>query len=554
MTITLYKNCCLNNKYQEVFYHTKLETYLNTLNKYTLNLDTSYYENDMELVIDYTWFQNEGGVLVSKNIYDYNYCKITETFGISLEPNLVRYCFIKSINVKNGCVYLELEEDIWASFSSKIQGTNPCILSNSRRKTYGQNTTLSLLSLPYNYDSNNKLDITSLSYTGNSIDVYMLVEFQLYDINSYEEPNADRDVFYAIVKTLTFPETFNILEQNARKLMANMSSKTIRGKNYQVGNIYAIPNGLLSISDFDAQDENLFDGLVMREAIGSIEHIILTGSITNNYKNLFIGALDNYIKLVNNGTSIDYQITFSCCDAGVSLKLNCSNQIIDLTNSFKYDVPFQGILSEEFAARSVANSLKENKIYLQKDATQIDAVMSIGSAMFSGLGSVFAEGNSGVFGNANSMLLNIKNAVQKWGGIGDEQKILDSEMWAVKAPKYCNSKGIINNLSTLTNIAYGLCIGKISPDNNSFVKTFVDNFGYNSYLFLDNTLLSEILKTDLYVQNSFHYNAIRFTSPSLYGNFTNEIANKLNSILSNGVKIWYDSTKTLDSYTNDLLS
>ena len=174
MTITLYKNCCLNNKYQEVFYHEKLETYLNSLNKFSLNLDQSYYENNMELVIDYTWFQSEGGLFVEKNIYDYNYCKITETVGLSLQPNLIRYCFIKSINVKNGCVYLELEEDIWASFSSKMTGTNNCVLINSRRKYYGEGVQPGPLLLPYNYEGNNKLKLTSLSYE-DQILVYMLV-------------------------------------------------------------------------------------------------------------------------------------------------------------------------------------------------------------------------------------------------------------------------------------------------------------------------------------------------------------------------------------------
>ena len=55
-------------------------------------------------------------------------------------------------------------------------------------------------------------------------------------------------------------------------------------------------------------------------------------------------------------------------------------------------------------------------------------------------------------------------------------------------------------------------------------------------------------------ENQFNYNVVRITSPNIYGSFSNEIANKLNDILSNGVKIWYDATRALDGYTDSLLN
>lgn len=553
MKITFYKNCCLNDKYQEVFYHTKLETYLNNLEHFSLTLDDVYYENDMEIVFDYQLLIEIGGVSVSRQIYDFNYCKIEEINGLYFVNNLTRYLFIKHIEVKNGCVYIETEEDIWASFSSKMLGTNTCVLVNSRKTTYGSGLGLSPLELPYNYEGNNKLEIESLSYGVGMPSVYMLVEFQLYDLNSYSEPNAEREVFYAIVKQLAYAETINILELKSKILMSNMATQTIRGKNYQVGNIYAIPYGLLSLSDFVQEDETLFDDLVMRESLNTKEHIILTASLSNNYKNLFIGVLDNYITLKNNGTAIPYEVRFSCCNAGISLKLNCSNQIIDITNSFKYDVPFQGILSEEYATRKISNDMEWSKLEIQKEQTQIHSIVGIGKSAFSLFDTVF--GNN-PFGSASNFLGNLENTVIGMKGVGGgKQQLYDMQQWTIRAPKYSNSKGVISNLNSISTICYGLIVGKINPDNKNFVKAFVDNYGYSCYLFINTQAIFEaVLKTDFYIENTFTYNVVKLASPNIYGSFTNDIANKLNEILSNGVKIWYDATRTLDPYTNSLLN
>lgn len=556
MNITLYKNCCLNNKYQEVFYNTKLETYLNTLNKMSITLDNVYYETNQEIVIDYQLLYEEGGETISDNIYSFNYCKIEEINGLYFSPNLIRYCFIKSIVVKNGCVYLELEEDIWASYSSKMQGSNVSILSNSRKTTYGSGMSLSLLTLPYNYDGNNKLELESISYANLDYPyVYMLVEFQLYDLATYDNPNSDREIFYAIVRfrSQDYNASLTFLESNARTLMKSMASNQIRGKQYQVGNIYAIPVGMLDLTNDFKPEESLFESLFMRECLNPKEHIVLSGTINTNYKNLFIGALDNYISLINNGTNIDYDVKFSCCDAGISLKLNCCNQIIDITNSFIYEVPFQGILSEEYATRKISNDLKVSKIITQKEQMQVNSVLGIGRTAFSGLSAVF--GNN-PFGSASNMLDNLYETVMGFEGVGGgKQSVLDMEKWTIQAPKYSNSKGVISNLNSISNICYGLVLGKINPDNNEFVKKFVDNYGYGSFFFIDSVeKFNAIFKTDHYYEGTFHYNTIRVSSPCVYGSFTNEIAEQLNNILRNGVKIWYDATRTADNYTNYLLN
>lgn len=545
MQITLYKKCCLNNNYQEVFYNTKLESYLNSLQKITFDLNTVYYENDGEIVIDYEFFVQESGNFSPQNIYDFNYMKVSEiNGGLVLQDNLIRYCFINSIEIKNSCVYLRFKEDIWASYSSKIESSNVCVLTNSRRKYYEEGIQPGPLELPYKYDGNNTLKIKSISFPNFPLLVYVycLVEFQLYDLSSYDEPNTDREVFYAIVKYYGQPyaSTIGQLETNVRILMSNMSSGLIDNKHYQVGSIFAIPSNLLKETDFGAE-ENIFGSLSIKKCLNPHENVVLTGTILNNYKNLFIGVLDNYIELINNGTDIDYSVTFTCTYAGISLKLNCSNQIIDLTNSFKYDAPFQGILSEEYATRKISNDLENANLKADRNIRGSTMLESFLQGMTSLTKFNIGGGAKGIIGAFYD------KPFGEWAKQGNKFE-------AINAPKYSNSKGVINNLSTIVNICYGLIIGEIDPDNNQFVKDFVDNYGYNCFQFLDDYWFTMVLKTDLYGENFFYYNTIKISNSNVYGSFTNEIADKLNEILEKGVKIWYVSQKADDGYTNDLLS
>ena len=552
MKLTLYKNCMLNNKYQEVFYENVLPEYLNSLNKREVTVNNSYYETNMEFVIDYE-------MLISllqgyENIYEFNYIKVEDWIRSYTTPDFVRYCFIKSINVKHGCVYIEIEEDIWANYYPLIKGTNVCILTGSRRKVYDEGAILSLLSLPYDYDGNNLLELKSISYPNPAIGpkIYMLVEFQLYDVVTFQEPNADREVFYALVRYDNQPynASFGQLETNSRLLMENMPQGLISGKNYQIGNIYGIPENLININDFESTETSIPGSMYIKKSLYPKESVVLSSYLANDYKNLFIGTLGNYINLVNNGTEIDYKVTFTCCSAGVSLKLNCSNQIIDIIDSFKYDVPFQSILSEEYATRSVASSLKSYTAYVKGDMSNNQGWVNIGGSLVDLLG--IASGN--FMGAVATAYKDLASGVQKLEGVGgSEYQIYDAEKWAANAPKYSNSKGVIKNLETVVNILFGLVVGKIEPDNANFVKSFVDNFGYKCFQFVDNYWLTLLLQTNLYSENYFHFNVIKFSSPNVYGSFTNEIAMQLNNILEKGVKIWYTKTFSDDGYTDDLI-
>ena len=104
MRITIYKNCKLSNKYEEVFKSTTLlNTYLSTLSSLVIyNGDDIYFTNSGTLSID-----NESTFDGSK----YNYMKI------EVNANITRYAFINSIVVVNGVAVIDYTEDTWSNYA-----------------------------------------------------------------------------------------------------------------------------------------------------------------------------------------------------------------------------------------------------------------------------------------------------------------------------------------------------------------------------------------------------------------------------------------------------
>ena len=104
MKITLYKNCKLTNKYDEVFKSTSLlNTYLSTLTYLQVyNGDEIYFTNSGTISID-----NEATFDGSK----YNYMKI------EVNASITKYAFINSIVVVNGVAVIDYSEDIWSNYA-----------------------------------------------------------------------------------------------------------------------------------------------------------------------------------------------------------------------------------------------------------------------------------------------------------------------------------------------------------------------------------------------------------------------------------------------------
>ena len=126
-TITLYENCRLTNKYDEVFLSGgDRDTYLSTLTKKDIYLgEDIYVTNNGSLSID-----NEisGVVKMIAHGDKYNYMSIT------VAGETTRFFFVDSITLVDSTCVIEYREDIWHSYAL----TNNVISFNMKNSIIAQ--------------------------------------------------------------------------------------------------------------------------------------------------------------------------------------------------------------------------------------------------------------------------------------------------------------------------------------------------------------------------------------------------------------------------------
>ena len=125
MKVTIYQNCKLNNKYEDVFFkNSYLETYLATLTStVVLNDSNIYSRNEDRLWID--------GISIT-NFKQYNYLKIEDSIGTF-------YAFINDIKWVNECYDIYYEEDIMSNWFSYIKVRNGLLTRTLSKRIYNGN-------------------------------------------------------------------------------------------------------------------------------------------------------------------------------------------------------------------------------------------------------------------------------------------------------------------------------------------------------------------------------------------------------------------------------
>lgn len=177
MKITLYKNCILNDNYNEVFdlmertvdgvKSSVFTDYLTSLDKTEIDLPNTYYSRNMSFTL-----RIEGNDK-SKGALDYNYCKF-EADGI------VRYCFITDIELANTVATYYTEEDIWSNYAGDMQ-IRRGFLSQSRKIKYGEKN-IDIYQLPFDYQSVSKIEYRNAGLIGGSYSIIM--QLQIYQLGS----------------------------------------------------------------------------------------------------------------------------------------------------------------------------------------------------------------------------------------------------------------------------------------------------------------------------------------------------------------------------------
>lgn len=583
LRITLYKNCILNETYQNVIStgtksnSTVLELYLDRLQSKQINdIDFVYQETEGTLIFDYK--------IDNGNIYDYNYMKV-ECYNDEDETLLFkRYCFIQDIRLNNDCVYLDYEEDIWSSYSGKITKITESYLSRSRVLNYFSKN-ITLRTLPEEYNGNEKPTINS---ENNSL-FYVIANVQYYNSSAYGQSTRR---FYKTFLLGFEPSGWPYpqeewVEHKSMPLdyvtgMANfLNSMQSAGRfhylneeyYYRIENYKIIPYNILSLFESTEFAQIRMTGVI---SIFHIVHLyectlnskynlnsIKTYTVTNNFKRLSIGTFNNQIPVVNNGTNLDIEFKLWLEDAGINIFMYIENQIIDITEDFTYTVPFDEIEGEknslyntqrhlkniEYVAQTALNIISGGKAIAINNGIKNDISSNINSLLYTPSGKI----------TSSKKKLNTIEKLRKGSSYYDE-KILNEKIGMGKEsisgimnlirnnlPYYTSNQGNFAKSDALLNVIFGLCDMQISSDNDNYVKKMINNTGYVVYEYTTNLNDFDIYNADYFSINNINYNVIMFETINVIGEFPRRVALILNSILENGIKIWYNENLQEDN-------
>lgn len=560
LRITLYKNCILNETYQNVIStglkngKSVLERYLETLSQFTItDIDDAYYTDNNVLNIDLELVNNA-------NIYEYNYMKILY-FDEEEHLKLTRYCFVNDIKVKNEIVQLYYKEDIFSSYSNDIKGIQESYLSKSRVISYS-NKILSPYKLPINYDGNKTPLINSLIQLTTNSQYYLLAEIQMYELGQ-GGTYTKREVKY--LKLNNRVDTHGIsrvaVEEFIIKIVENMSAGfikkvktdapyTVNYYSYEIGDIYLFPCALLNSNigqsgsynySFTTDNQGSNDFGYCKEILGEPNLTLKqTFTLQLNFKNKFIGTLNNLIEIEHTGLSNEIKVYFAKNDYNITVYIGFQNQLIDITESYKIDVPVKSLLSEELSQIRIARELKNANLSYEKKSTISSMITNMISSIGKGIGQFATKNYGGVLNTAVKGIGNITNSSFKLQNIEENRKAINEKM-------YSSNSGVFGNSANMVNATLGLIILTIDSVNDNYVKKSINNFGYETFEFISNLNEIDFNNVDFFDSNNINYNSIKFESINVYGYFTNEIAFKLNEILLSGVKIWYNENLSEDN-------
>lgn len=575
MNITLYKKCILSNSYSEVFdvfHKTKnsvtneetvaLQRYLSSLTKYEIVADNVYVPNSGKITLEL----NEDNV----NIYEYNYMYLEDT-----DNNFRRYCFIDDITVVNGLAVISFSEDIWSNYASSME-IRKSLLVRSRATKYGD------WSIPFYapgmaYEGNNTVVIKDIDgtvidndYTRTSpLQVACAVNIQLYNLTAQGVANnrilltgvfafsyggdkhlyGSTDMLLQLVRELTQLSAGTQVSYNGKDYYYDLVS--IKAIPLQFGIFKDIitgnPTVTIQKSDtisyyFYAANAGIFNNVISH----GILYKVLDKTIENDYTRLGIGLISNIIPIENNSTPITYSILVKWDITSWKLYISIQNKLIEISNEFDILIPISVQSADVTQQQAAARELKGLNAKLGMASGALDIVGGVaetaigwatadtGMALGTVLGAAPFAGSDMVLSGAKGAFSGIekagKGALRIIGG-QRELEIANRKMFSTSKAIKVNSDGILNGY-------YGIVQYFIVPDNTTEVQANIDNTGY-----VCNEIVDDLFNKPITDTVATAYNVMRFDFANIFGNFTQNIAKALRTILYNGFKIWYDETQ-----------
>lgn len=598
MILTLYKNCILNDNYNEVFDLTKktrvidgitesysvFTDYLKGLNKNVINLPNVYYSRNMSFTLGIS------GENKAKEAFEYNYCKI-EAEGI------VRYCFITDIELANSVATYYTEEDIWSNYAYDMQFRYG-YLTNALRTRYKKvdndgNITykdIKYYTLPVGFQSNN---LPKYNRVATSDGLYNIVlQIQLYNLTTGGEANK-RVVRTALLSNVNIDSSGNITisaskynTEEVNKILSLIQSDTSSGVitrgndikdifpndetlHYQIDNITILPyewglgNIIETTSITDLSQKAI--GISVFSLITSIMYInfpaifyttgysypdlktIITGELANDFKVISFGTRTGQYEVNMNGTSLPYALKISSDDTNFKLLLEFQNKCIDITNDFVFDIPFTALTADTTAQRRIA---KNTAIY--------NGVANIigGTAQVAlNIGGI-AKGNIVSTEVYNKDIQYEVSKRGKYNRIGETSEKTKS----ISPQKAGTFGGVIGGVKSIADGIVGI-VNANTPQYTTNTGTFVSSEAFLNarfglcYLSIEpdnaeyvqnmRNLIGynvfEVIYDDIIFNQDFLFdNVLKFETVNIYGSFPLSIKEALKSILINGFRIYYN--------------
>lgn len=546
MIVTLYKECKLNNKYNDCFFNkTYLETYLGSLVKKSFTIDDTFSRNQDRLV-----FENEEYFITK----DYNYIKIEDSVIGTF------YAFIRNIEWVNGLFLLYYEEDIWHNWFDKIKIRNG-LLTRSLTKKYNyvnETKNIKYFSYPIASESNDEPVLTKL--TSNSIGI--VVKMQLYTLSQQgQENNRQERVFCVGIKEQDYvtPGNYEIrtdfysdINEIITRLIILQQTTQIGNSYYQIDDIYAVPLEFTTFERFlpytGTQHLEIVDGnttICCMDILGTTLHTpntpVKTFEYNINYdrRNFAVGNYSNPIKFNNNGTDVNVKIEIWGVNTYKIIML-LNNNIIDITDDYYVDLPFNTITASSLQIKRMQydndmatyntkiknlNNEIANAYFQEVGAT----ISSIGSMVTNPLSIGNAIGSQiSILGRQEANIYNAKNEITLYE---EKTKLLNRKIY--------DNTYIVKNKINYINASKGLSIWYVNEDNTEQVEGIKNLFGYqvNQPIF-DNIFTPN----ELAMIETNKYNIYRFEYVGVYGAIAQDYITLFESILTKGVRIWADSS------------
>lgn len=565
MKVTLYANCIVNNRYNEVFHNSVFDDYLGTLEQTDFDVDDVYTTFNGRFAIQNILTNN-------KNIYTYNYMKIETDSNQFEQGGFTRYCFIDNIDVRNGYVYVDYSEDIWHSYSKGINIRNS-YLTRSRQLQYG-NRTIPVYRLPLPYGGNN---LPSIEVVNQPSSFLVVARIQAYKLTNGDTSN--RRAYFCVIGNhrITPPTTadepiltFNDISEVESVLttLENTSSKeaffdkSITGTDekttyYEIDDIHVIPSYFIPTIEnipsrmgsilIDGENTTTirYDCYYLNQFFENSNNTInkfktvYSGVINHDFHNVSFGALSKQIALDNNGSNLTYNIVVGGSLHEFQVLISIQNKLVDFTDDFAVELPFNAVTGDVVAQRKIAR----NTALISGAFNTIQGVSQIASGFSyefipAKLSPSTAVGPRMPGFDYNKYMDTLATEIFNFPTAKDIQKggskivggLLD--IYGAITPKYRSATSVNTSTKGILNCVNFPVLVKMTADNTEEVEDAIDNIGYS---------VDEIFNTEAINSTFDDWNVVQFDFINLYGDFPQNIANALKAILRNGVKIWYTS-------------